>query len=144
MDASQRYSEYHNNSISTSSQGRLVMMMYEGAIRFVTMAITCMDKKDVSGQGINIQKTYDIVNELSLALNMDEGGEVSRKLDNLYQFILKQLTQANIQSDKKALESVLKILSTLEEGWDQVFHGENSAGTPALNETPPKKFAAKC
>ncbi len=144
MDAAQRYSEYHNNSISTSSQGRLVMMMYEGAIRFVTMAMTCMDQKDVSGQGNNIQKTYDIVNELSLALNMDEGGEVSRKLDNLYQFILKQLTQANIQSDKKALESVLKILSTLEEGWDQVFHGENSAGTPALNETPPKKFAAKC
>ncbi len=144
MDASQRYSEYHNNSISTSSQGRLVMMMYEGAIRFVTMAMTCMDQKDVSGQGSNIQKTYDIVNELSLALNMDEGGEVSRKLDNLYQFILKQLTLANIKSDKKALESVLKILSTLKEGWDQVFHGENSAEPPALNETPPKKFAAKC
>ena len=144
MNTSQQYSEYHNNSISTSSQGRLVMMMYEGAIRFVTMAMTCMDQKDVSGQGSNIQKTYDIVNELSLALNMDEGGEVSRKLDNLYQFILKQLTLANIKSDKKALESVLKILSTLKEGWDQVFHGENSAETPTLNEAPPKKFAVKC
>ena len=142
MDASQRYSEYHNNSISTSSQGRLVMMMYEGAIRFVTMAMTCMDQKDAPGQGKNIQKTYDIVNELSLALNMDAGGEVARKLDNLYQFILKQLTQANIQSDKKALESVLKILSTLKEGWDQVFHGENSAEVPALKEA--QKFTAKC
>ena len=64
MDISKRTNEYHNNSISTSSQGRLVVTMYEGAIRFVTKAMTCMDQKDVAGQGKYIQKTYDIVNEL--------------------------------------------------------------------------------
>lgn len=144
MDASQRYSEYHNNSISTSSQGKLIVMMYEGAIRFVTQAITCMDQKDISGQGNNIQKAYDIVNELSLSLNLDEGAEVSRKLDNLYQFILKQLTLANIKSDKKALASVLKILSPLKEGWEQISGGKHSADIPAPNEVLPKKFAAKC
>ena len=75
---------------------------------------------------------------------MEDGGEVSRKLDNLYQFILKQLTQANIKSDKKILESVLKILSTLKEGWDQVFDSQNSGEAPALNAVPLKKFVAKC
>ena len=143
MDIAKRTNEYHNNSISTSSKGRLVVMMYEGAIRFVTKAMTCMDQKDVAGQGNYIQKTYDIVNELSLALNMDEGGEVSRKLDNLYQFILKQLTLANVKSDKKILESVLKILSTLKEGWDQVFDSQSSVETSALNAMPPKKFAVE-
>ena len=144
MDASQRYSEYHNNSISTSSQGKLIVMMYEGAIRFITQAITCMAQKDLPGQGNYIQKAHDIVNELSLSLNMDEGAEVSLKLHNLYQFILKQLILANIKSDKAALVSALKILSTLKEGWEQVLDCKDSADTPAPNQALPKNFAAKC
>ena len=144
MDASQRYSEYHNNSISTSSQGKLIVMMYEGAIRFITQAITCMEKKDISGQGNRIQKAYDIVNELSLALNMDEGAEVSLKLHTLYQFILKQLTLANIKSDPKALASALEILSTLKEGWDQVLDYKDAGDPPGSPGTLPKNFATKC
>jgi len=84
------------------------------------------------------------VNELSLALNIDEGADISRKLDNLYQFILKQLTLANLKSDKKPLTSALKILTTLKEGWEQISDSNNSENTPAANESPPKSFAARC
>ena len=113
--------EYRHNEIYTSSQGKLIVMMYEGAVKFVNLAIEGIDKKDLSKKGMNINKAHDIINELSLALNLKKGGEVAQKLESLYQFILHQLTLANIKSDRKALESILNVLIPLLEAWTELF-----------------------
>ncbi|MDP7058587.1 MAG: flagellar export chaperone FliS [Nitrospinaceae bacterium] len=60
-----------------------------------------------------MNKTHDIINELSLALDLQKGGEVSHKLETLYQFILHQLTLANIKPDRKVLETILSVLVPL-------------------------------
>ena len=104
--------EYRHNEIATSSQGKLIIMMYEGAVKFVNLAMEGVDNKDLSKKGIYINKAHDIINELSLSLDMKKGGEVAQKLEALYQFILHQLTLANIKSDRKALESILNAGST--------------------------------
>ncbi|SVE17910.1 uncharacterized protein METZ01_LOCUS470764, partial [marine metagenome] len=90
--------EYSHNEIATSSQGRLIIMMYEGAIKFINLAIEGVENKDLAKKGTYINKTHDIINELSLALDLKKGGEVAHKLEALYQFILHQLTLANIKS----------------------------------------------
>ena len=89
--------EYRHNEVATSSQGKLILMMYEGALKFVTLAIEGIATKDLSKKGIYINKTHDIINELSCALDMKKGGDVAHKLESLYQFILHQLTLANIK-----------------------------------------------
>jgi flagellar secretion chaperone FliS len=135
---------YQVNDISTSSQSQLILMMYDGALQAVNQSIQCMDQKDVAGQSQHILKAQDIVNELSLALDMEQGGDVSKTLDQLYQFVLNQLIQANITSDKMYLESVIKVLSPLRDAWSRI--AETSHEEPEVPEPAPSpiRFAAKC
>ena len=97
------HNEYRHNEVATSSQGKLIIMMYEGALKFTTLALEGIDTKDLVKKGIYINKTHDIINELSCALDMEKCGEVAQYLESLYQFILHQLTLANVKSDPKAL-----------------------------------------
>ncbi len=120
------HNAYKQNEVSTSSQGKLILMMYEGAIKFTKMALQSMDKGDIAGKAKYIGKIHDIVNELSVSLDLKNGGEVTARLETLYQFILRQLTLANIKSDRKALESIIKVLEPLHDAWAQVFDNNQS------------------
>ena len=142
MDPSQYHNQYRINEVSTSSQERLIIMMYEGAIKFASMAIQSIEKGDIVKQGEYINKTHDIINELSLALDLKKGGEVALRLESLYQYMLSQLTLANIKSDRKALETIIKILGPLSEAWEQLFH--TSTNTGQGDHEPPKNIASKC
>jgi flagellar secretion chaperone FliS len=142
MVPSRYHNQYRRNEISTSSQGRLIIMMYEGAIKFSTMAMQSIEKGDIAGQGKYINKTHDIINELSLALDLKKGGEVAVRLESLYQYMLSQLTLANIKSDRQALENVIKILSPLADAWDQLFQASTNTGEG--DQQPPKNIASKC
>jgi len=142
MGPSRYHNQYRKNEISTSSQGRLILMMYEGAIKFATMALQSIDKGDIAGQGKYINKTHDIINELSLALDLKKGGEVAQRLESLYQYVLSQLTLANIKSDRKSLELVIKVLTPLAEAWEQLFHASTNTGQG--DQQPPKNIASKC
>ena len=120
MSPQTELNSYQTNDITTSSQGQLILMMYDGALQAVNQSIECMKQKDVAGQSKYILKAQDIINELSLALDMEQGGEVSKTLEQLYQFVLNQLIQANITSDKIYLESIIKILSPLRDAWSRI------------------------
>ena len=142
------HNQYRHNEIATSSQGKLIIMMYEGALKFVTLAIEGIDTKDLSKKGTYINKTHDIINELSCALDMKKGGDVAHKLESLYQFILHQLTLANIKSDRKALESIVNVLTPLKEAWEELLAKSNNGNAnnadKNLTTLPHKKIASKC
>ena len=142
------HNEYRHNEVSTSSQGKLIIMMYEGALKFVTLAIEGVDTKDLAKKGKYINKTHDIINELSCALDMNKGGDVAHKLESLYRFILHQLTLANIKSDRKALESIVNVLTPLMEAWKELLAKSNNDGAnngrKNLAAHPHKKIASKC
>ena len=142
MAPSRYHDQYRKNQISTSSQGRLILMMYEGAIKFTSLAVDSMAKGDVANQGKYIQKTHDIVNELSLALDFKKGGDVAPRLESLYQFALSQLTLANIKSDKKPLQAVLNILTPLLEAWTQLYDASTNTGQDEAAQ--PKNITSKC
>ena len=94
--------------------------MYEGAIKNTKMAIQCLDNKDTAGLARHIRKTRDIINELSISLDMKVGQKTAARLESLYQFVLTQLTCANIKADRPALESILRVLTPLYEAWAEV------------------------
>ena len=148
MIPSRFHNEYRHNEVATSSQGKLIVMMYEGALKFVSLAIKGIDNKDLSQKGKYINKTHDIINELSCALDMKKGGEVAQKLESLYQFILHQLTRANIKSDRKALESIINVLKPLMEAWEELLDKSNHDKMGDVHQnsaTPPhKKIASRC
>lgn len=143
MGQTQGHKEYRINEVSTSNQGKLILMMYDGAIRFVTMAMDSLDQNDVAHKSVYIQKSRDIVNELMVALDTDKGGEVCRNLERLYQFVLRQLTLANIKNDKASLQAVLRVMTPLREAWDQVFNAADEAES-GTRSNPNSGFVAQC
>ena len=142
MVPSRYHDQYRKNQISTSSQGRLILMMYEGAIKFTSLAVESMAKGDVANQGKYIQKAHDIINVLSFALDFKKGGDVAPRLESLYQFALSQLTLANIKSDKKPLQAVLNILTPLLEAWTQLYDASTNTGQDEAAQ--PKNITSKC
>ncbi len=146
------YNEYKQNAVSTSSQGQLILMMYEGAIKFLNLALQSHQKNDISNKSLYIRKTHDIVNELSCCLDAEKGGDVAGRLENLYQFMLRQLTLGNIKPEAKPLEDVKRLLIILNEAWQKIIVQEESAGhAPAptvpgasANPTQPNRITSHC
>jgi len=115
------YQKYKKISVESASKEQLLLMMYEGAIKYIKKAIIAIDDKDIAGRGQNIGYAFDIIMELNNTLDHKVGGEIAANLEQLYIWMTNQLTQANISSDKKKLEETLKVLNTLYEGWQQAI-----------------------
>lgn len=111
------YQKYKDTSIQSASREKILLMLYEGAIRFTKKAILACEQKDIAERGLNIGKSYDIIMELNNTLNHEVGGEISKSLEQLYMFMTERLTKANITGEKAHLIEVLKLLETLYSGW---------------------------
>jgi flagellar protein FliS len=109
--------KYKNTSIQSASKEKLLLMMYEGAIKFTKLAIKAGEEKKIADRCMNIGRAFDIVLELNNTLDHKVGGELSSQLEQLYMFITEQYTKANISGDVAPLKSALKILENLYEGW---------------------------
>ncbi len=111
---------YKETSITTQSKGKLVVMLYDGAIKFLKLAIRGIEESDFEAKNRDVQKAMKIIEELNLVLDMDVGGEIAQNLRKLYNFMLGHLTQANIKNDKSMIEEVIVMLETLNEGWRDI------------------------
>lgn len=108
---------YKQMQIATASPTQILIMLYEGAITNVKKAILAIEQKNLHDKGKYIGKAHDIINELTISLNHEVGGQIAKDLERLYNFMVAQLLKANIENDKEALVPVQKNLETLLEGW---------------------------
>ena len=113
------YNKYKTASVQSASREKLLLMLYEGAIKFTKKAIIAAEAGDIQGRCENIGRSYDIILELMNTLDFNVGGEVAVNLEQLYMFITDELTRANITGKVDHLNNVLKILQTLHEGWQE-------------------------
>ncbi|MDR3358035.1 MAG: flagellar export chaperone FliS [Desulfovibrio sp.] len=112
---------YFNTKVSTTDQGELLIMLYDGALNYLQQARDKMLAKDYAGKGILISKVIDIVNELSSSLNMERGGDLAVNLNNLYILCTARLLQANLKMNVESLDSVVQILSGLRGAYAQIL-----------------------
>ena len=135
MAYNQAYNAYKTTNVKTASQGRLVVLLYEEAVRQLSLAssLYSADKKlpvnNIEKFGNAILKAQEIITELQVSLDMEKGGEIASNLMSLYIFFNKQLTEANIKKDKDVLDSILKMMKDLCESWTQA--AASSANAPA-------------
>lgn len=111
------YQKYKETSIQSASREKLLLMMYEGAIKFTKLAIKAADEKKVAERCVNIGRAFDIILELNNTLDHKIGGEIASRLEQLYMFCTEQYTKANISGDSAPLKATLKVLENLYEGW---------------------------
>ena len=126
MGASEKYVE---SSISTQERGKLVVMLYEGAIKFLKVARHKLQEEDYVAKGIYIGKAQDIVAELNSSLDMTNDLQIAQDLRALYNFLYGHLNEANIQRDPVKISECIGILSELLEAWQEVAEGRGSAAT---------------
>jgi flagellar protein FliS len=114
------YDAYKVNEISTMSQGKLILMLYEGAIRFINIAIENNTPRKFESVHKNLMKAQEIINELMLSLNIEEGGDVAKNLLSIYIYLKKQLVQANMDKSTEVMKECAKLLGSLKEVWEEV------------------------
>lgn len=123
--------KYSENQITTASQANLIVLMYEGAIRHTRQALASIEAKDAAGMAGGIQRARDILNELSIALDVGQGKDAARRLESIYQFAMSQLTLANIKAEGAPLEAVIRVLTPLLEAWTAVAEGRAESALAA-------------
>ncbi|WP_405104782.1 flagellar export chaperone FliS [Paenibacillus sp. FSL K6-1217] len=111
------YDKYRQSSVQTSTPAQLVIMLYDGAIRFVKTAVDGLNKRDLEKSNLNFGKAQTIISELMSTL--DHSIEVSKGLYSLYEYTNYLLIQANIQKSPEKAEEAIGYLTDLRETWLQ-------------------------
>jgi flagellar secretion chaperone FliS len=114
------YEQYRRMQVETASQGKLILMLYEGAIKNLHLTQQCMESKNINGAHNSLMKAQRIIQELNNTLNMD-AGEIAQDLRNLYLYMLERLAKANMQKDSSIVNEVLELLAELKIGWDGII-----------------------
>jgi len=116
---SSAYEIYQNNQVNTLSSGKLLLMMYDGALKFLRFALIAMEEKDYAKTNKYLLKTQDIISELITNLNYN-AGEIANQLHSLYDFMIKELIDANIKKNAEKVKSVYSLIEDLRNTWEQV------------------------
>lgn len=111
---------YQDNAVTTQNKGRLIVMLYDGAIKFLRLAIREIENNNYEAKGRYINKAIDIMNELNVVLDMDAGGEIASNLRKLYIFMINRLSQANVKCDPQMIREVIKLMEELNQSWKAI------------------------
>lgn len=127
------YDQYKEIQIKTASQGKLIVMLYDGAIKFLNAAKEAIEQKKIEEGHNKITKAQDIIMELLLSLNF-EAGDIAHKLYNLYIYMNKRLIEANIYKSTTQIDEVIKMLNDLKEVWNQIANQTGPGDEKSLDK----------
>jgi flagellar secretion chaperone FliS len=111
---------YQRSAILTASQGQLIVMLYDGATRFLLQAAAAMNDRQIETAHKKLRRAELIIGHLQASLDFEQGGEIAPRLAAIYTFCQRHLNQARINSDPKKIEQVRGLLITLRDAWAQV------------------------
>jgi flagellar secretion chaperone FliS len=123
MTYAQAAATYQRNAVMTASPEKLVKMLYDGAIKHLEVSRSGLsDQSTARSQevGMALSKAMGIIGELRASLDHAAGGDISRNLDQLYEFTLAQLSQANLNRTPEGVNAAIEVMRTLKEGWDGI------------------------
>jgi flagellar protein FliS len=108
---------YRQTEIQSRTPLELVVMLYDGALRFTADARDAMARGDIRARQHHLSRALAIVSELQSTLDMDSGGDVAAHLDKLYGYVHDRLMDASIKQNLEPLDEARRVLTTLREGW---------------------------
>ena len=108
---------YKEKEFMSSRPEELVLKLYDGAIRFLMLAVDNIKKEDIPAKAKLVDKAVNIISYLHGCLDMEKGGEIAKNLDRLYEFLLVSIVDANIKSDANKIEESVGVLRQIREGW---------------------------
>lgn len=130
------YNKYQRTNVTTASKEKILIMLYEGAIRFTMQARSAMKENKIADKGKYISKATAILSELMATLDFKVGGELAQDLENLYVFMIDKLIEGNINNDSKCLDTVEELLRTLHTAWKDIVDNPRPDGVPSKTLQP--------
>jgi flagellar secretion chaperone FliS len=118
---------YQAVQITTTDRGRLLLMMYEGAIKFLKLSVVGLEEKDIPKFCRYLSKGQAIIAELMNTLDFEKGGNIARDLDRLYDFMLFYLSEANLYRDAQRINKVLGLIDTIYSAYREIIEGKQGA-----------------
>ena len=127
---------YQVQSILTASPGQLVLLLYDGALRFLAQAHAAFETEDRDPRRIetihrNLQKAQNIIAELQGVLDHEAGGKVATNLDQLYDYFSRRLFEANLKMDLAPVIEIERLLQELRDAWAEMLHRAEGDAPPA-------------
>lgn len=114
------YQQYQAVAVETASPLQLVVMLYDGAIRFCTQAEEAVRRQNREMARERIDRVQAILAELMSTLNMEAGGEVAQNLYRVYEFSMYRLVQAQLHQNPDEIADVSRLLRELREAWAEI------------------------
>jgi flagellar protein FliS len=113
------YQQYANNKVMTSSPAELTLMLYEGCIKFINIALGAIEEKDLAKANTNILKAEHIIDYLRQTLDMKYA--VAQDFENIYSYLSQRLIEANMKKDAEILQEVNTHMHSVRDTWKEVM-----------------------
>ena len=118
---------YQAQSVLSASAGQLILMLYDGALRFLGCARDALETpKRIENINTNIITAQNIIAELQSCLNLDAGGDHAKNLDRLYDYYLRRLLEANLKKQLAPLVEVERLVRILRDGWAEMLRNQEA------------------
>lgn len=130
---------YRQAQIETATPERLLVMLYDSAIKYLNLALQSLEQANREGVHRNLLKAEAIILELMAVLDMDLGGEIAHNLHNLYDYMYRQLVQANLEQAPAKIEEVLKLLTPLRSAWGEAAEMVTQMRAEGKLNAPPQE-----
>lgn len=116
---SSAHNAYKQNSVTTASPGELTLMLYNGCLKFLTIAKKAMLDKNIEAKNTNLQKAQAIITELMVTLDMNV--PISKEIQPLYDYMNRRLLEANIKNDSAIIDEVAGLVTEFRDTWKEVI-----------------------
>jgi flagellar protein FliS len=121
---------YRRTEIESRTPLELVVMLYDGALRFLGDARSAIERGDVQARRVAASRALAILSELQSTLDMDAGGEIARSLDQIYSFVTTCVTDASFKQEVRPLDDAIRILTPLRDAWAAISTPHAAAAEP--------------
>jgi flagellar protein FliS len=111
---------YKQQSILTATPGQLVVMLYDGCLRFLHQGAYAMREGNMGESNTRLQRAEAIIDELRVTLDLEKGGVVASRLQGIYVFCSKHLIEARMARDPQMIDKVSELLTELRDAWAQI------------------------
>jgi flagellar protein FliS len=130
---SNAHNAYLESRILSAEPVELICLLYQGAISEVREARRHLQDKNIRARSKSITKVHDILSELTTILDHQQGGQIAKNLAQLYDYMMRRITEANFRQIDEPLAEMLGLLTTLKEGWDGVQQEQARPAAPSGN-----------
>ena len=124
------YQAYRQTQAQTAAPGELVVMLYRGAVRFVSAAVQAIETQDIQAAHTSLVRAQAIISELNETLDLARGGELASNLQAIYTYLNQRLIEANLRKDADAAREVERLLRELLPAWERA--ARETASAPAV------------